>query len=217
MFSKEKEVSNLCPLCKGGKHVYYRHGKRIYYQCEKCDSIFLDENYRLTPDREKKRYLEHNNDVNDNRYQNFVEPITSAILNKFKSHHTGLDYGAGTGPVITKILKDYSYNIKTYDPYFHNYPEYLKKKYDYIACCEVIEHFYNPYSEFKKLKNMVKKTGALYCQTNLYNKSINFKNWYYKNDPTHVFFYTEKSIFWIKENFAFHDVTIDSRLIIFWN
>ena len=98
-----------------------------------------------------------------------------------------------------------------------NYPDHLKEKYEYIACCEVIEHFYHPYKEFKNLRNMLKENGALYCQTNIYKENINFKDWYYKNDPTHVFFYTEKSIYWIKENFAFSDITIKNRLIIFWD
>jgi len=217
MFFEDKSINSQCPLCNGEKHVYHREGKRTYYQCKKCDSIFLDENCRLSPEAEKKRYLEHNNDVKDARYQNFVKPITSAILSDFKSDHVGLDYGAGTGPVITKILADYSYNIKTYDPYFHNYPDYLKKKYDYIACCEVIEHFYHTYNEFKKLTNMLKENGALYCQTNIYKDNINFNDWYYKNDPTHVFFYTEKSILWIKNHFYFKNVSIENRLIIFNN
>jgi len=215
MFDKQNNVIGLCPLCSGAKHVYYREGKRTYYQCKECGSISLDESCHLSPKAEKERYLEHNNDVDDDRYQNFVKPITSAILSDFKSHHKGLDYGAGTGPVITKILADCSYNIKTYDPYFHNYPDYLKEKYDYIVCCEVMEHFNNPYIEFKRLKNLLHENGKLYCKTELFKEDTDFKNWYYKNDPTHVFFYTEKSINWIKETFAFNDIIIKDRLIIF--
>lgn len=41
--------------------------------------------YRLTSKEERKRYLEHNNDVNDaTRYQSSVKPIISTILNKIK-------------------------------------------------------------------------------------------------------------------------------------
>lgn len=217
MQNKLKQYVDLCPLCGGWKSLYYRWDGRNYYQCKKCSSISLDESLRLNPEEERKRYLEHNNDVEDIRYQNFVKPITSAIFNDFNKNHKGLDYGAGTGPVITKILTDNFYNMKPYDPYFYNSPEYLKEKYDYIACCEVMEHFYQPYLEFKKLNSLLNKKGVLYCQTDLYQENINFKDWYYKNDPTHVFFYTKKSLYWIKEHLNFDDVMIRNRLIIFTN
>jgi len=217
MLNRTNKYTGLCPLCSGKKYIYYRFKERTYYQCEKCAGISLDESDRLSPADEMKRYLEHNNDVEDIKYQNFVKPIILAICNDFNRHNKGLDYGAGTGPVITKILTDDSYNIKTYDPYFHNFPYYLKKKYDYIACCEVIEHFYHPYREFKRLKTLLSKNGALYCQTDIYKDNISFKNWYYKNDPTHVFFYTEKTVCWIKEKFNFKEGTIKNRLITFRN
>ena len=139
------------------------------------------------------------------------------IKNDFRKKDKGLDFGAGTGPVITKLLTDYSYDIKPYDPYFHNYPEYLKEKYDYIVCCEVIEHFHQPYHEFDKLKKMLNEKGRLYCKTELLRGDVNFDKWYYKNDFTHVSFYTEESFYWIKKEFNFRDVTIKNRLIIFSN
>lgn len=216
---KYNSYANLCPLCGEEKYFIKRYRRRSYYRCENCASISLNENDYPTPEEEKKRYLEHDNDVNDIRYQNFVRPIVSAIMNDFTSQHKGLDYGAGTGPVITKLLIDCSYDIKAYDPYFHNYPDYLEQKYDYIACCEVIEHFYNPSDEFKRLKKMLNKNGKLYCKTELLKENTSFENWYYKNDPTHVFFYTKKSLQWIKENFSFSNITIKDkdRLIIFGN
>lgn len=211
------EYDGLCPLCGGEKYFYIRYQKRSYYKCKKCNSIFLDKNEYPTPEEEKKRYLEHNNDIGDIRYQNFVKPIVSAIVEDFSKYHYGLDYGAGTGPVITKLLRDYAYNIKPYDPYFYNYPDYLKKQYDYIVCCEVIEHFYKPYREFKKLKAILKEHGKIYCKTELLEDNIHFEKWYYKNDITHVFFYTEKAIYWIKKEFGFQNVTIKNRLIMFSN
>ena len=209
--------NDLCPLCSGKIFLYYRYRRKSYYKCEKCHGISLGKNDFLPNEEEKKRYLEHNNNIEDIRYQNFVKPIVLAILNDFKKNHKGLDYGAGTGPVITKMLKDYTYDIKPYDPYFYNFPEYLKEKYDYIVCCEVMEHFYNPYIEFKKLKNLLHENGRLYCKTELLKENTDFESWYYKNDLTHVFFYTERSILWIKNNFYFKDVSIENRLIIFNN
>ena len=80
--------------------------------------IFVDATLLPTAQDEISRYEIHNNDVEDKGYQKFVLPITKAILHNYKPNHTGLDFGAGTGPVISKVLQDHHYNIKLYDPFF---------------------------------------------------------------------------------------------------
>ena len=182
-----------------------------------CKGIFVHENNRINKESEKLVYLQHKNDVNDKGYQKFVSPVTDAILRDFTPNSKGLDFGAGTGPVLSKVLQDNNYSIKQYDPFFHNYPQLLQKKYDYIGSCEVIEHFYNPYKEFKLLKSISNPHAKLYLMTEIYNDGIDFASWYYKNDPTHVFFYSEDTFKWIKNRFDFSALNIDKRLIIFEN
>ena len=210
-------MPNICPLCNNESSMFYQKNDKIYYQCRNCYGIFIEPNQRLDKFQEKLHYETHINDVDDIRYQIFVSPITSAILKDFNPQSKGLDFGAGTGPVISKVLKDNGFSIQQYDPFFHNYPHLLEFKYDFIACCEVMEHFHSPEKEFELLKKMLLPNGKLYCMTELYNESINFENWYYKNDPTHVFIYHQKSIEFIKEQFNFSDVLINKRLIIFSN
>lgn len=165
---------------------------------------------------EKERYLTHNNDVNDRRYRNFVSPIVNAVLDDMKPlHHKGLDFGAGTGPVITKILLEKKYNIEPYDPLFLNDRRLLENQYDFIVCCEVIEHFHYPFEEFEMLYNLLEDNGCLYCMTHLYQPNIDFGTWYYKNDPTHVFFYTAKTMEFIKEEIGFQSMKIEDRLVTF--
>jgi SAM-dependent methyltransferase len=211
----QDSLANICPLCSSTGDIFYQYKKRLYYQCVNCNGIFVDKN--LKPDRsaEKLRYEEHNNDVNDLKYQKFVSPITTAILENHKPTARGLDFGAGTGPVIAKILRDNQYLISLYDPFFHDNPKLLDDKYDYIACCEVIEHFHNPKKEFTLLKKLLKKGAQLYCMTDLYDESNDFHNWYYKNDLTHVFIYHKNTILWIQQEFGFSDVKISGRLIAF--
>ena len=64
---------------------------------------------------------------------------------------------------------------------------------------------------------MLKKSSKLYLMTELYNEGIDFARWYYKNDPTHVFFYSQETFDWIKKEFGFSDVRVDKRLITFEN
>ncbi|MEX0845414.1 MAG: class I SAM-dependent methyltransferase [Balneolaceae bacterium] len=166
-----------------------------------------------TPEEEIHRYESHNNDVEDPRYQNFVSPLVEKITAKFDMHTIGLDYGSGTGPVITKMLKDLGFELNVFDPFFDNHPDVLKQNYDYIVSCEVIEHFHKPYQEFSNLKNMLKSNGALFLKTDLYTDDKDFHAWYYKSDETHVFFYHPQTFEWIKSNFGYRDLDIDGRHI----
>lgn len=210
-------MSNPCPLCSHHGEIFYHENNRLFYKCMLCDGIYLHKKLRPNKETEKLRYEIHNNDVSDKRYQLFVSPITSAILNKFTLLDKGLDFGAGTGPVISKILQDNNYTIELYDPYFHDNQILLTKKYNYIACCEVIEHFYNPKKEFHLLKKMLDSNGKLYCMTDIFVDNIDFHQWYYKNDPTHVFIYQHKTFEWIKREYKFTKVNIVDRMITFSN
>ncbi|HSI70741.1 MAG TPA: class I SAM-dependent methyltransferase [Gillisia sp.] len=176
--------------------------------------MLLPEFY-VDPIAEKNRYEEHNNDVNDPRYQNFVSPITTAVLADFPATATGLDYGCGTGPVAAVQLQKQGYTVKLFDPFFENHPQNLEQQYDFIICCEVMEHFFYPYEEFKLLAGLLKPGGKLYCKTSIYNDDRDFDSWYYKNDPTHVFLYSPESLEWIKDNLKFSKLQVQPKLIVF--
>lgn len=211
----QNNKTNNCPLCGNPGVEFYRFNKRLYFQCTNCSGIFVDKKLRPDYTTEKLRYEKHVNNINDEGYQKFVSPITNAILQDFSPSKRGLDFGAGTGSVISKLLTDENFSIELYDPFFHNYPELLDNRYDYIACCEVMEHFYKPKKEFELLLKLLLPDGKLYCMTSLWNENIDFHSWYYKNDVTHVFIYHNNTIQWIKENIGFSRVTIDGSLIIF--
>ena len=209
-------MNNLCPLCNSIGIQFDKYTRRKFYKCNNCKALFASKEDVPNLDEEKLRYDKHNNDVENIHYQKFVYPITTGIMNDFKPDDIGLDFGAGTGPVISKILNDNNFTIKQYDPFFSNFPELLENEYNYIACCEVIEHFHNPRKEFKLLKSLLKENGKLYCMTELYDEEkTKFKNWYYMNDKTHVFIYNKETIYWIAEEFGFLNVSIDGKLIVF--
>lgn len=201
-----------CPLCHSPGTPFFRE---LYFQCSECKGFFRNSQAQLSPEREKYRYETHNNDVHNAGYQAFVEPITQAVLQHCSTEDLGLDFGAGTGPVISKLLTDKGYKITQYDPYFFNHPELLAIKYDYIVCCEVMEHFQNPDKEFELLESLLMPGGKLFCMTQLYTDNINFKNWHYKNDKTHVFIYTPETIQWLNAHSGFKLQTIENRLILF--
>lgn len=208
-------MNEKCPLCSTEAAHFFSKNNKEYFSCDNCYGVFMGKDYLPDDDDEIFRYNEHNNDVNDPNYQNFVKPIVNGILNDFNARHKGIDFGAGTGPVISKMLIDKNYNIVQYDPFFHNYPQLLENKYDYIACCEVIEHFHNPYKEFNLLNKILNPSGKIYCMTNILNDAIDFKSWYYKDDPTHVFFYRKETFEYIRDLYRFRNIEIKDNLIVF--
>ncbi|MCA1756295.1 MAG: class I SAM-dependent methyltransferase [Bacteroidales bacterium] len=203
-----------CPLCHSLSPEYFRDKKRSLLLCPFCKALFAGKNYLPDRDTELIRYTEHNNDVDDPRYQKFVQPITGSILRDFTPEERGLDFGAGTGPVISKLLQAKNYQINQYDPFFHDNKELLSQQYDYIACCEVIEHFHRPDRDFSLLRGLLMPKGKLYCMTSIYNETIDLKTWYYKNDLTHVFFYQEETFYYISRKYGFSDIKIKDNLII---
>ncbi len=207
--------TQACPLCNSQSSNFLKDKFRNYFLCSKCKAIFVDKTNLPDEKSEHSRYEEHNNDVNDIRYQEFVKPIVNKVFANYSTINKGLDYGAGNGPVISKLLMDKKYQIKQYDPFYSNYPELLKDRYDYIVCCEVIEHFHYPAKDFELLKNMLIENGKLYVMTSIYNKDIDFKTWFYKNDKTHVIFYQVETLNYICEQFGFSDLKIEGNFIVF--
>ena len=201
-----------CTLCETGLK---NKADDFYFICDTCGSYVKDYQFYLNNLQEKIIYEEHKNDVNDIRYQNFTSPITKAILSTFTSKDLGLDYGCGTAPVISKLLKDKGYQVELYDPYFYPNENYQNYQYDYIFSCEVFEHFYNPKQEIEKLLSILKPTGSLLVMSLIYDFEVDFKNWYYRKDPTHVFIYTLKTIQFIAEKYNLKSKIENNRLVIF--
>jgi SAM-dependent methyltransferase len=204
----------ICTLCDA---LLNKMADEYYFICETCGAYVKDKKFYLTGEKEKERYLEHHNDVENPNYQLFTSPITNAILTTYKKDSFGLDYGCGTGPVISKQLIEKGYKVKLYDPYFYPDQDYLNHRYNYIFSCEVFEHFYKPKKEMEKLMKLLKPGGQLYIMTQLYHKGIPFTNWYYRRDPTHVFIYTKTTFEYIASIFNLKIETITDKLIILKN
>ena len=202
-----------CPLCNSLVKLFY---KNTHYKCECCAGVFKSKEFHLIGEAEKNIYEKHKNDSNDIRYQNFLSPITNSVLNDKSKNSIGLDFGCGKDSAIIKVLKDNAYEIHGYDLFYLDDKALLEKKYDYITSSEVIEHFQEPNKEFTLLKSLLKDDGSLYLMTDIYDDSIDFDKWYYKNDPTHIFMYQRKTFEWMKEEFGFSRVEIEGRLIRFY-
>lgn len=208
-----------CILCQTSLLSSFPIKDLSYWHCDHCDLIFLDPNLRLSQQGEKTRYEKHENDVLDVGYQAFVDPLFQSILRNQTMTQVGLDFGSGKDSAISHLLSKNNYVVNKFDPFFNPDSSVLvANRYDYIILCEVAEHFYDPAEEFKKLKSFLKPEGYLYMMTSLKTDAIDFANWTYRRDSTHVCFYTLRTCDYLKEKLGFSEFSVfGPNLIVFKN
>ena len=192
---------NACRICQNEALEPVSVRELKYYRCSNCEFIFLDEVHFLPQTEEKARYDTHNNDPEDERYRAFLSRLTSPLLSKLVRPSFGLDYGSGPGPTISLLMKAHGHEVKNYDPYYDKNDELLKQSYDFVTCSETAEHFYQPLQEFERLEQMLKLGAWLGIMTQMTDDIDDFSSWYYRNDPTHVGFYSTTTMKWLAEHF----------------
>ena len=189
---------NACKVCKSTNiKFFFKSGKSVYWGCKVCGSKFLDPKSYRSNSYEKKHYLKHNNSINDPNYKNFLLKLFKPLKDKISTSDVGLDYGCGYAPALANIFKNYGFKVELYDPFFFPNKDVLLKKYKFITCSEVVEHFFNPYDEFDKINNLLDNNSWFGVMTTFLPKDDLFENWYYRRDPTHVVFYNTETFKYI--------------------
>lgn len=83
--------------------------------------------------------------------------------------------------------------MSTYDPFYAPTLKVLERSYDIVTCTEAIEHFHSPHVEWALFNKLVAPGGVLAIMTKRVLDKARFVNWHYKNDITHVSFFSEKT------------------------
>jgi 2-polyprenyl-3-methyl-5-hydroxy-6-metoxy-1,4-benzoquinol methylase len=199
-----------CPLCVGVHLNVVAHenwSEPHHFQCLDCDLIFLDTKSRLAPDQEKIRYGLHQNSLQDSGYREFLMPIVRKLEEIFPEGERGsrsvLDFGCGPSSVLAALLHRRGFQVFVYDPYFAPHQEIFERQFDVIVSTEVFEHLYEPAFEIERLRSMLVPNGVLLVMTQLHQGPEKFSSWWYVKDPTHVVFYSEKTMGWIRNRWDF--------------
>lgn len=105
----------ICTLCDSDKIIFFQKDKfRNYHLCEQCKLIFVDPLNRLSPEEEKQRYVQHNNNpgifgllllifflvnivLEDEGYKNFLQKLAIPLKEIIPPNSNGLDFGCGPG------------------------------------------------------------------------------------------------------------------------
>jgi hypothetical protein len=205
---------NKCSICNNTVHNFDEKLNSKYIFCKICEYICLKKAYIVNETDEKKRYLLHNNSNNLGYIRMFNNFITKAILPFCNNNINSLDFGCGSVPVLAELLKERKFNVDIYDKYFFKDKIYQGKKYDLITITEVIEHLYDPLKYFRLFINHLNKNGIIAGTTLFHhNNSELFEKWWYKNDITHVSFYSEKTIRYIANILNLNVLLIDDKNI----
>lgn len=210
-----KSVS-CCPLCLAAEcQPYSEDRRRQYWRCLTCQLIFADPAALLDADAELSIYQQHQNDPFDERYRTFLNKLAAPLQQRLAAPTMdGLDFGCGPGPTLSLMLAEAGHRMSIYDPYFADEPEVLTRQYDFICATEVIEHFYQPAREWQLWLRLLKPGGWLGLMTKLTDQVTDFANWHYKNDPTHVSFFSSATFAYLAKRDGFRLEILGSDVIV---
>ena len=205
-----------CPLCNNLNPIhYFRDQHRDYLQCQHCQLVFVPAHQHLHVQQEKAIYDLHQNGMDDIGYRQFLSRLTTPLLTQLKPAAAGLDYGCGPGPLLAAILTEAGHRMRVYDPLYAPDPEALQNSYDFITCTEVVEHFRQPGQEFQRLFGLLKADAHLGLMTKLVIDQAAFQNWHYKQDLTHVSFFSKPTLHWLAQCYHCEIAFYGSDVMIF--
>ncbi|MCM8527668.1 MAG: class I SAM-dependent methyltransferase [Lentisphaeraceae bacterium] len=194
----------MCPLCRSDKYIFYCEDKfRTYQQCTHCFLVFVEDTFLLSKEEEKAVYDLHENDVDDPGYRKFLSRLADPLCKKLAPKSSGLEFGCGPGPALAKMLEEKGFNIKLYDLYYFPDRSVLDQTYDFISATEVVEHVKDSASLFETFSNCLNENGKLGIMTKLVIDQKAFSTWHYKNDQTHIRFFSKETFLWIADKWNF--------------
>lgn len=195
-------TTRACPLCGADAAWETKIREFDYYHCPECDLTFVPQDEHLPLDRERARYELHHNSIDDAGYVNMFTSKFPLLEKYCSGMRTILDYGCGPNPVLVELLRRAGYEASGYDPFFAPHLD-LRKRYDGVISTEVFEHFARPQKELRIILQLLASDGYLIVMTHLRQKDTSLDRWWYVSDPTHVAFYSEKTMEWIAQTFGF--------------
>lgn len=205
-----------CPLClKNSQKPYFEGNKRQYLQCDNCHLVFVPKRFHLDSKEEKAEYDKHQNDPSDLGYLKFLSRTTEPLFARLSAGAIGLDFGCGPGPAISQLGDKQGITVRNYDLYYFPDPQLLDTSYDFITMTEVIEHLADPAKVLNVLDKSLKKKGILAIMTKRVIDRNAFASWHYKNDPTHIAFYSEATLRWIAKKMHWKLEVIDKDVVFF--
>jgi len=184
-----------------------------------CDLVFLDPRQRYDEVAEKKHYDLHRNSIDDEKYCEFLQKLITPLLKQVEQDYGagafGLDYGSGPAPVLAELVRRKGHRMEVFDPYYANNRAVLTRTYDFVACCEVVEHMYDPQEGFSEINAVLRPGGLLGVMTGMIPDWSKFPSWHYPHEATHVCFYSSRTMSWIADFFHWRLLNVAANVGMF--
>lgn len=209
-------MNTSCPLCQSVRlQAYAQDKKRAYLQCSECKLVFADPASWPTQDSEKAEYDLHENALDDEGYNRFLSRIVEPLNARIPAQSRILDFGCGPAPALAKQLTSLGHRVDLFDVFYYPNPAVWQKRYPAIVLTEVIEHLHTPAGEIERLWHQLEAGGVLAIMTQRVISQERFFSWQYKNDPTHVCFYSAATFQWLSEELAASNLEFIGRDMVF--
>lgn len=192
-------ILESCPLCAANLHRYHDDDTRLYMHCPKCRLVHVPPGWQISEEEEHAEYLLHENDPEDSGYRRFLSRLADPLLERLPPGSHGLDFGCGPGPALAQMLREAGHTVDLYDHFFAQNKAVFERDYDFITASEVLEHLRDPRQELDRLRGLLRPGGILGVMTKLVRDRQSFTTWHYIRDPTHVSFFSRKTLDWLAE------------------
>jgi SAM-dependent methyltransferase len=206
-------TTQMCPLCKTpGARWMCRDEARDYFRCGTCGLVFVPPTQFVSPEAEKTRYDLHQNSPQDAEYRKFLNRLLAPMCERLAPGSRGLDFGSGPAPTLSLMFQERGHSMAIYDPFYARDSSVLEHKYDFITLTEVVEHLHEPGKELDRLWSILKPGGLLGIMTRMPSEDCRMANgtesasrinvesfvrWHYRNDLTHICFYSQSAFEWL--------------------
>lgn len=199
----KERVALSCPLCDTGQApLFHQDKRRVYHRCCCCGLVFVPERFWLSAEKEHKHYSWHENNPTDLRYRKFLSRLCTPLLAYLEEGDRGLDFGSGPGPTLSVMLEEAGFEMAIYDLFFADDPAVFEQRYAFVTATEVFEHLFRPKQEIERLLSILNPRGVLGIMTKLVLNQEKFATWHYKNDPTHVIFFSQQTLEWLAQAYC---------------
>lgn len=208
--------ARTCPLCRAADSSFaFSVGGRSFFECSSCDLLFVGCEHFLDATEERRRYDNHQNLETDGGYVTHLSRLMDVVLPELPAGARGLDFGCGPSPVMARLFEKRGFSMCNYDRVYHPKVPASFGPFDFITCCEVVEHFQRPGDDFALLRSLLKPGGCLGLMTNFREGERRASSWWYLRDPTHVCFYSRRTLEWMAVRYGLELKSMEKDVAVY--
>lgn len=209
----------FCPLCGAAGGPPVPVFRRPLHACPACELLWVPRSCHLSSAGQQARYRNHQNSLTNSEYVRRFEILIAAweALPGVGAKHAPpprrvLDFGCGPGdpPVLVELLRRRGCDALGYDPFFAPQAD-RSRPFDAVFAVETFEHFCGGVADVAEAVKCVRPGGHLVASTLFHSGPSAAADWWYARDPTHVCFYSRRTMEWIADHFALRLVACDDK------